>query len=69
MLFALLRLAGADGILTGVLTVLLAMPVGSIAPAVASAYGIEANLPARGIVVTTVCSVATFPGLAILLTL
>ena len=69
VLFALLRLVGADGILTGVLTVLLAMPVGSIAPAVASAYGIEANLPARGIVVTTVCSFATFPLLAILLTL
>lgn len=68
-LFALLRLAGADGTLTGVLTVLLAMPVGSIAPAVASAYGIDPNLPARGIVVTTVCSFATFPLLALLLAL
>ena len=69
VLFMPLRALGMDAMLLGILVVLLAMPVGSIAPAVATAYRLDPDLPARGIVVTTVFSFATFPLLALLLTL
>lgn len=59
--YALFRLANPDPLVLGVFVVELAMPVGSLAAALASAYGQDPKLPARGTILSTVTSFATIP--------
>lgn len=56
-----LRLLSPDPLALNVLIVMLAMPVGSLASALASAYGQDPKLPAHGTVLTTVASFITIP--------
>jgi predicted permease len=59
--YAGLRLLSPDPLALNVLIIMLAMPVGSLASALASAYGQDPKLPARGTILTTVASFVTIP--------
>ena len=65
--FLVLRSFVANTAIIDVYVVLLAMPVASMAPALASAYGHDDRLPTRGTVITTICSFATVPVLVALM--
>lgn len=59
--YAVFRMLSPDPLALNVFTVMLAMPVGSLASALAAAYGQDPALPARGTILTTVASFITIP--------
>ena len=59
--FLIARIFVQDAMILGVFTLMLAMPVGSLASAFAAGYNQDPLLPAKGIIVTTLASFIIIP--------
>lgn len=60
-----LRALGTDALVADVFTIMLAMPVGSIAPSFARMMGRDGTLPAQGTVLSTLTSFIAIPLLSL----
>ena len=69
LLYVLLHNLGVDPLVSGVFTLMFSMPVGSMAPAFATLLGADAELPAKGVVLSTVASFAIVPLLVVWMSL
>ena len=61
LLFVILYALFPDPVLLGVLIVMFAMPVGSMAPMFCAGYGYDAVLPAKGTILSTIASFFIIP--------
>lgn len=65
--YAALRALGVDPLVSAVYTLMFGMPVGAMAPAFAQLVGHSPELPAKGMIISTVLAFATVPGLVLLM--
>lgn len=61
LLFLVLQFFGVDPLLSGVLVIMFAMPVGSMAPALAQSVGQSPKLAAKGTILSTLAAFAVVP--------
>lgn len=69
LLWVLLQNVVSNQVMLGVFVIMFAMPVGTIVPMIASNYGLDDKLPAKGTVISTILSFITIPVLVALISL